>query len=296
MTGLGSPQEARDRGSVLIGELTAMIMTGLLLSSVVGVMWLSVRLVRTAPPAHNPTVYGTLVASGSRLGDSLSQPLVCSNPLGEPTRTGCLDVGVRQLKPIADPALRDPATAADRQAIGDDAMCWAVTTDRVQTSEKRRLECWQRLHSGYLQAWVHPPKTSLGDTTDYLFFKDDQWEPSPDSEWSRNVASGLTAVEWLCLDPDELEDWQEHQTAPSTGISCSRWVAPPYKSETIKVVELLTCASIKPEQRNLMKEGFVPFCDGTIGVDHTRPDPATGDWAGIEGYLLPPVRVYTSGS
>ena len=75
-----------------------MVMTGLLLSSVVGIMWLSVRLVRTAPPAHNPTVYGTLVAEGGRLGDSLSQPLVCSNPqlnsLGEDTRSrsDCLDL------------------------------------------------------------------------------------------------------------------------------------------------------------------------------------------------------------
>lgn len=288
-----------DSGSVLIGELTAMIMTGLLLSSVVGVMWLSVRLVRTAPPAHNPTVYGTLVASGGRLGDSLSQPLFCDNPHDALTRSDCLDVKARQLHPIADPA------QATRQDVGDYAMCWAVTIELEVTPgvplEKRRLECWQYLHSGYLQSWVHPPKISLGDTTDYLFFEDNQWEASPDPELSGSVVSGLTAVKWQC---------RPAISAPP--VDCSPGVG-------VSNVELLVCASIRPEQRNAMKDGFVPFCDGTIGVQlPSGADRPLGDddevcdrdeWLMLsgtpgvyedaavdcEGYLLPPINVYTSG-
>ena len=278
-----------DSGSVVIGELTAMVMTGLLLSSVVGIMWLSVRLVRTAPPAHNPTVYGTLVASGGRLGDSLSQPLVCSNPLGEDTRSDCLDLNARQLTPVADPALRHPETAADRQDIGDAAMCWAVSNDRATTVDKRRLECWQRLSSGYLQVWVHnheepddstpAPDDLLADTSDLLFITN--WQTSSNETLSRSVVSGLESVRWQC-----------------DGAGCSPGVG-------VTTVELVVCAAIRPEQRNAMKPGFVPFCDGTIGAvlsdgshrgrDNPNP-PDLNDWGTIEGYLLPPVHVYTSGS
>ena len=298
MPSLGSRQDARDSGNVLIGELTSLVLTGLMLASLLGVMWLSVRLVRTTPPAHNPTVYGTLVASGAELGDSLVPLLLCTNPNTTPrenSRTNCLTVEPEQLSPVVDPA------AADRSDVGRDAMCWLVVNDRVQTADdKRRLECWQLLDSGYLQVWVHEhnetdgvnPLNDLdGDsvidldvdgnpvsgTSDLLRIQD--WKTSPSVEHSHSIASGLRAMKWQC--PTDVDDYAEC----SVGVATS-------------TVELIACASIKPEQRNLMKDGFVPFCDGTIGMELSngaaRPAPSLGDWTSIEGYLLPPVYVYES--
>lgn len=263
-----------DRGSALLTDaLVSMLIGSILLSGMLGVMWLSVKLVHTAPPDHNPTVYGTLISGTARLEDSLVPPLGCDNPSSATTRSDCLTVESDPISPVPDPV---PST--DRLAIGDEASCWVVNNDRADTTDnkdKRRLECWQLLNSGYLYAWVHDPDLDprtdvLDDTSDLLTVPRNVWKLESNPELSRSVASGLVAVKW------------EHKPAEDA-------------------VEFLSCASIKPEQRNLMEPGFVPFCDGTTGVvlsdgsyrglddPNVRVDP--DNWGTIEGYQLPIIRL-----
>ena len=52
-----------------------MAISGMLFASVIGVMFLSVKLVRTAPPDTNPHTFGALATSLARLEGSLVAPL-----------------------------------------------------------------------------------------------------------------------------------------------------------------------------------------------------------------------------
>lgn len=256
-----------DRGSVLLTDaLVSMLIGSILLSGMLGVMWLSVKLVHTAPPDHNPTVYGTLISGTARLEDSLVAPLECTNPSSATTRSDCLTVVAGSIQPL--PETDEPT---ELSAFTNDAACWVVANDSVDTSDKRVLECWQLLDTGYLTAWVYrspdvdDPNTAgiIEDNSDLL--KIGVWQPSSDPELSRSVASGLKAVKW------------EHKP-------------------TEDVVEFHACASIKPDQRNLMETGFIPYCDGTIGetllggANRTEPDPFLPGTT-IEGYRLPIIRL-----
>ena len=284
-----------DSGAVMIQTLVGMAMNSLLLVPLLGTMWLGVQLIRTAPPSQNPTVYGVLVANAGRLEDSISLPLACGNPRTETTRTDCLKVVAAPLRPIPDPVHNDPAALADRQAIGYDATCWPVVHEEASLPDQRRLECWQLLKTGDLRSWVYGHNVPLSNTSDLLRIT--QWQISPDQELSSNVATGLTAVKWIC------------PTTTDAQAKCS-------SSANVSTVELVTCASIKPGHRNLMKTGFVPFCDGTIGMQLSDgTDRPLGNTDGVcddnewlvpsgtpgvfenaavdcEGYLLPPVFVY----
>ena len=292
-----------DSGVVLIAVLVDLTITVALMATVIGFLFFAVRLVQSAAPDSNPLLWSTLTSSVARLEGSLAPPLACSNPAGATTRTDCLTVISPPLKPIADPLVR-----ADRRAVGDDALCWQVAHERADTNDdKRRLECWQLLNSGYLQVWVHdhaeldpdtgnplndldgdgnidldPPLTGdpISGTADLLAITD--WQVSPNPDLSSTVASGLTSLKWLCPTASNP------QTECSAGVNAS-------------TVELLACAAIKPEQRNLMEPGFVPFCDGSTGVvlsdgSYRGQDDPTAmvdpdDWGTIEGYLLPAISV-----
>ena len=278
---------------MLVAVLVDLTITALLFATVIGFLFFAVRLVQSASPDTNPLVWSTLTSSVAQLEGSLIPPLVCSNPPTATTRSDCLTVEADPLRAIRDPA------AAVRGADEQSVTCWPVTNDEARKPDgtplpdQRRLECWQLLDSGYLRIWVHDHdevdenEIPLTDTTDLLAITN--WQPSPDPALSRTATHGLAAIEWQCLTSAELT---ARPNAPVSD-SCSRSRA---DMPQVAAVELVACAAVRPDDRNVMKPGLVPFCDGTTGVvlsdgsyrGRDNPNhPDSNDWGTIEGYLLP---------
>ena len=309
-----------DSGFMLISVLGELAITVAVVGTLIGFMVAATRLVQSASPGTNPLVWSTLTSSAARLEGSLAPPLGCSNPPppnpldpNNPpvnSRKDCLTVVADPLRPIPDPA------AASRYADEQPVTCWPVTNGEAPLPDQRRLECWQLLDSGYLRIWVHdhavPDESTLAaddflpDTSDLLTILN--WQPSPNPALSRTATHGLTAAEWHCLTTVELAARQVARQAdqsdpPVPANTCSRSEA---DMPQVAAVELVVCAAIKPKQRNVMKPGFVPFCDGTTGVvlsdgsyrglddPNARVDP--DDWGTIEGYPLPAISLDIGGS
>ena len=122
----------------------------------------------------------------------------------------------------------------------------------VGTGAGRRLECWELLAQGDLVARRYPPAGTVADPADALGITN--WnhaapDPAP-------VASGIVAFDW--------------DTAGAA-------------------VELSSCAAIRPDQRRLMPDDEVPFCDGSTGVLLADGSPR----AGTEGHPMPALRVFS---
>ena len=115
-----------DSGTTPAETVVAMAISGMLFASVIGVMFLSVKLVRTAPPDTNPHTFGALATSVARLEGSLVAPLACENSPGENSRRGCLKVVVGPAAPQAQD-LRD--------AIDALAVAAGLTTDLIDAAE-----------------------------------------------------------------------------------------------------------------------------------------------------------------
>ena len=165
-----------------------MAISGMLFASVIGVMFLSVKLVRTAPPDTNPHTFGALATSLARLEGSLVAPLVCENPPGEPSRRGCLKVVAGPVVSLPHPNHPDPD------------ICWVVATD-----DGRRLECWEHLpEQGDVVAYrylpdITPPPSGTTPTTCIEGLAKDclripVWQTTIGE--SRPVAHGLAQVVW----------------------------------------------------------------------------------------------------
>ena len=291
---MSDPDQVRaarnDSGFVLVAVLVDLTITALLFATVIGFLFFAVRLVQSASPDTNPLVWSTLTSSVARLEGSLAPPLDCKNPEITPplnSRKDCLTVKAEPIRPIVRPGVEDTA------------VCWTVTNDEAlkpdgtPLPDQRRLECWELLDSDYLRIWVHDHnevdenEIPLTDTTDLLAITN--WQPSPDPALSRTATHGLAAIEWQCLTSAELT---ARPNAPVSD-SCSRSRA---DMPQVAAVELVACAAVRPDDRNVMKPGLVPFCDGTTGVvlsdgsyrGRDNPNhPDSNDWGTIEGYLLP---------
>ena len=173
-----------DSGTTPAETVVAMAISGMLFASVIGMMFLSVKLVRTAPPDTNPHTFGALATSLARLEGSLAAPQSCENPPGEHSRSGCLKVVV--------------GPAAPQAHVGH-GTCWVVAT-----SDGRRLECWEHLEQGDLVAYrylpvITQPQPGTTPTTcieglakDCLYFP--MWQSTIDK--SGLVAHGLAQVIW----------------------------------------------------------------------------------------------------
>ena len=135
-----------DSGGTLAETVVTMTISTLLMSSVLGMMFASVQMVRAAPADTNPTLYGTLTVSVARLEGSLSAPQLCTNPAGEQTRSGCLTVETDAPSVVAHP---------DGRAMSEDEACWVINDKNATTIDKRRLECWELLDQGDLVAYQH---------------------------------------------------------------------------------------------------------------------------------------------
>ena len=281
-----------DSGFVLIAVLVDLTITALLFATLIGFMFFAVRLVQSASPDSNPLVWSSLTSSVARLEDSMVPSLVCENPKilpPENSRKDCLTVKADPVRPIIRPGVEST-----------EVVCWTVTNDEAKERDgtplldQRRLECWELLETGYLRVWVHDPDLDpntpgLEDTSDLLSIPASAWAREPDSALSRTAAHGLAAVEWQCLTTAELAARPD----PPIPKSCSRSEA---DMPQVAAVELVACAAIRPDDRNLMEPGFVPFCNGTTGAvlsdgsyrGRDNPNhPDMNDWSTIEGYLLP---------
>ena len=279
-----------DSGGTLAETVVAMTISALLMSSVLGVMFASVKMVRAAPTDTNPTLYGTLTASVARLEGSLSAPQRCSNPLheahphvgGRPipvdSRRDCLTVVFEPINPVAHPDGRDMSE--------EDEACWVINDKNATAIDKRRLECWELLDHGDLVAYQHvhaepdpstpDPDDVLADTSDLLHIH--QWQPV--SEPFRGRAFGLEALRW------DVANNRVH-----------------------------ACARIRPDQRREMALDEVPYCEfidknedgkhdfftaeGFRAVEHEGVScdivPEPKPWVCREGYRLPSVRFDTAG-
>ena len=159
--------------------------------------------------------------------------------------------------------------------------CWVV-----DTGAGRRLECWELFAHGVAVAHRYTPDTAQlvgcaagADTSDCLHIT--AWASSHAETLPR--ASGLAALEWHTA------------STPAT---------------------LRSCAVIRPDERPLMADHEVPFCedlgvahadgsrgvllgDGTRGVDLGNGQPAVAcmdasvsqRWVCIEGYPMPALRM-----
>lgn len=286
-----------DDGIVLIELVVVMAISGLLLAGVLSTMYLSVKLVNTAPADTNPHTFGAVAATVARLEGSATADLTCTNPSsGVNSRKDCVKI-------TSDP--QTPTSTAD-------ALCWVVNTDTG-----RRRECWELLPQGDLVAHRYrpvaaataeqcytPPTTSTAtdparpahfedclafDDTDPVTVDDVQrpdWQTTPAESLPR--AAGLKALEWACLTPAEVAD----PTLVVPPDSCTRSFA-----DGPARVELASCAAIRPDQRQLMADDAVPFCDGTTGTmlpdGSDRPSHDPNDWSTIEGYPMPTLRVFS---
>ena len=266
-----------------------MTISAMLLGGVLSTMFLSVKLVNTAPPDTNPHTFGAVAAAVARLEGSATADLTCANPSGVNSRKDCVEVASA------------PQTLTPHQ--GD--LCWAVATAQQPPSpphdDGRRLECWKLLPQGDLLAYRYAPDIRAPTPPDPL---PEGW-PRICSEglasdclnialWSDPIeetlprASGLAALGWECLTGAEVAD-------PALVVppdSCTRSFA-----DGPARVELISCAAIRPNQRQLMALDEVPFCDGTAGVvlsdGSYRPSHDPNDWGTIEGYAMPTLRVFS---
>jgi len=143
--------------------------------------------------------------------------------------------------------------------------CWVMNT-----ASDPRLECWERLDHGDLVAHRYAPASTITDPADVLYITD--W--ADDAIETLPRASGLVSLSW----------------EPATAT---------------EPVRLTTCAAIRPDQRQLMAEDEVPFCDGEVGLrpgGSERTD-ANGNPCStlsaplpsecVEGYPMPPLRVFS---
>ena len=146
--------------------------------------------------------------------------------------------------------------------------CWVVATDAG-----RRLECWELLQRGDDQGDVvaHRYAPTADDPAALLNIRGPgAWEPEPDQ--TRPVAGGVAHL----------------------ARSAPLWARE-------------ACAAIRAEQRQLLTDESVPFCDGTRGVLDATGAARTVDVAGVptactelaaaaeaactEGHPMPPVRI-----
>ena len=264
-----------DSGGTLAETVVAMTISALLMSSVLGVMFASVKMVRAAPTDTNPTLYGTLTVSVARLEGSLSAPQRCANPEGEQTRSGCLTVETLVPSLVSHP---------DGRAMSEDEACWVINDENATTIDERRLECWELLDQGDLVAYehVHAELDEHGnlvtDTSDLLSIS--VWKPV--SEPFRGRAFGLEALRW------DVANDRVH--------ACAR-IRPDQRRE-MALDEVPYCEVIDAD-----KDGKHDFftADGVRAVEQGGsvvscdivPEPKP--WVCREGYRLPPVRFDTAG-
>jgi len=129
------------------------------------------------------------------------------------------------------------------------AACWGVVT-----AAGRRMACWELLPQGEVIAHIYGPDGAgcAGATISEDCLRITSWASEP-SETLPTV-SGLAALAW------------DTTTTPVT---------------------LTACAAIQPDQRLLMDDDDVPFCDGTVGLRRGDGTPHVG----VEGYPLPALQV-----
>lgn len=272
--------------------IVAMAISAMLLGGVLSTMYLSVKLVNTAPPDTNPHTFGALAAQVARLEGAATGQQECLNPPTATTRTDCLKVVPRDEEPQDHDI--------DSDSTPEHQNCWVVNTDNA-----RRLECWELLlPQGNLVAHIYAPDTdNLGDcitgtdTTDCLHIE--HWASEADAILPR--ASGLKLFEWECLTTDEATAYPTPVVPPD---SCARsFAVDPDGPGHLARVQAASCAAIDPGQRRLMTDDEVPFCKGEPGVPlDGRADadgnlclslPAPMPSECIEGYPMPTLRVFS---
>ena len=253
-----------DSGAPLLELVIIMIVSGMLLSTVIAAVLASARLLAGAAPDTDPTVYGSLSTAVARLEASLAARQTCDNPAEARTRSDCLKVLTSGAVTVWVDPIRGQLPGTPPPSGSEDAVCWLVQDEAVSSPDKRRLECWSLNAAGVVAAARHAhaettdalPPVPLSDAEVADLLAIDDWQPAPES--SRIVTSGVAALIW----------------DPYNGI-------------------VRGCAAIRDDQRRLMPDWDVPFCDGTVGVELaggvSRPAASTGDWAGLEGFRLPPI-------
>ena len=269
-----------DAGTTLAETVVSMTISAMLLGGVLSTMFLSVKLVNTAPPDTNPHTFGAVAAAVARLEGSATADLTCTNPSGVNSRKDCVEVTSAPQTPTRD----------------GDALCWVV-----DIGADRRRECWELLPQGDLVAYRYAPDVTA---------------PVPPAPPAETCSEGL-AEDCLSITGNDptitYPGWlatSEESLPRASGLVALEW------NTTSTPVTLTTCAAIRPDQRQLMAPDEVPFCedlgvtrgDGSQGVllgDGIRavdlgdgnPPVACTDalvsqrWVCIEGYAMPTLRV-----
>ena len=215
-----------DAGFGLAEAVVGMTISSLLLAGVLSTMFLSVKLVNTAPSDTNPHTFGVVAAAVARLEGSATADLTCTNPSGVNSRRDCLEI--------------ESASQAPTTHQGD--LCWVVAT-----GEGRRRECWELLPQGDLVAYLYEPEIT-------------STPPDPPAE---TCSVDELASKELAKDCLTIPAWQTaiYETLPmASGLAALEW------NSDATPVTLRTCAAIRPDQRRLMAPDEVPFCDGETGL------------------------------
>ena len=229
-----------DAGTTLAETVVSMTISAMLLGGVLSTMFLSVKLVNTAPPDTNPHTFGAVAAAVARLEGSATADLTCTNPSGVNSRRDCVEV----------------ATAAQTPAKDGDALCWVV-----DIGADRRRECWELLHQGDLVAHRYVPVAASTPESCYTPpTTSTATDPAKPAHFRDCLA--LDDTDTATADDDQKPDWQTtpEETLPrASGLAALEW------NTTSTPVTLTTCAAIRPDQRRLMASDEVPFCEG-LGV------------------------------
>lgn len=178
-----------ESGTTLPELLVVLVISGMLLSGMIGMVYATVRLLNAAPTDTNPHTYGAVATAVARLETRATGQQSCNNPTGEPTRTDCLDVRT-------NPAMPLPATQPG-------GVCWVVTIDDPDDpdADRRRLECWElQPATGELVAHRYTHNETDNDAKllppeqvrDLLTI--DDWGTVPAE--TLPLASGLAAAAW----------------------------------------------------------------------------------------------------
>ena len=239
-----------DTGSTLAEMVVVMVVVGFMGGAVLAAMAASLKLLHSAPSDTNPHIFGASAAAVARFEASLVPDLACTNPAGVNSRRGCVEIEVR--------------SAASRPVTHDGHTGCRV----VATGDGRRLECWELLAHGDLVAHRYPPDiepvagAEAGTCTASVPVPGDclsipAWADTPDD--TLPVVSGLAAVAWLPAEPARAAVAARPATAtePATAPVAARPAVP---------ARFEACAAIRPDQRQLIADAEVPFCDGTFGV------------------------------
>lgn len=199
-----------ESGTTLPELLVVLVISGMLLSGMIGMVYATVRLLNAAPTDTNPHTYGGVATAVARLETRATGQQSCNNPTGEPTRTDCLDV-------TNNPAMPLPATEPQTPPGG---VCWVVTIENPG-GDGRRLECWE------LQ-----PATGELVAHRYLHAELAPTDDDPDA-----LLSGAALQDRL-----EITVWQTTpaETLPlASGLAAAAWTGP----------QLAPCAAVRPAQR-----------------------------------------------